>query len=255
MILRRLVNGIKNQDWLVVAVEIFVVVVGIFFGLQVDDWSKVQQDRKTEQLYLHELLEDLENDSQLLEDKTGASERILAGLIGLLEQSAQETPSWTLQEMNEGFQLVQSTPTFIPTDRAFINITGSGDLKIIRNRKLKNALAVYYSAAEKTILIQNTHEMGLVQNLQPYIIENMDYQAVHYSRIDDFPLPPSLDEDKILDVLHTQEFRNIVTQKWVIMSDLLSQFREMRIRNDAVIEILEAELGVKSPETQEPDQQ
>lgn len=40
MILRRLAEGIQSQDWFTVLVEIMIVVVGIFLGLQVDDWNE-----------------------------------------------------------------------------------------------------------------------------------------------------------------------------------------------------------------------
>ncbi len=34
MIIRRISEGIKNQDWFVVMVEVMIVVVGIFIGLK-----------------------------------------------------------------------------------------------------------------------------------------------------------------------------------------------------------------------------
>ncbi|MFT4630918.1 MAG: hypothetical protein ACI8PV_002051, partial [Dinoroseobacter sp.] len=39
MIIRRLTESIKQQDWFVATIEIMIVVVGIFIGLQVDDWN------------------------------------------------------------------------------------------------------------------------------------------------------------------------------------------------------------------------
>ena len=60
MILRRLADGIKNQDWFVVVVEIMIVVVGIFIGLQVDDWNEARLDRLEEQKVLARLHNELE---------------------------------------------------------------------------------------------------------------------------------------------------------------------------------------------------
>ena len=59
MILRRISEGIKNQDWFVVTVEVMIVVVGIFFGLQVDDWNDVRKDRALERQYLERLYSDI----------------------------------------------------------------------------------------------------------------------------------------------------------------------------------------------------
>ena len=254
MILRRIANGIKNQDWFVVLIEIFIVVIGIYIGLQVDDWNKARQDRQVEQLYLQELYEDVQSDRETLTVMIENSENILHQMSDFLEQSALETPTWTLAEMNQTLRLIQNMPTVIVARRAFENLTGSGDLKLIRSRPLKNALAQYFSRAEVTELVQSTHEMELVQTYQPYIIENLDYQAVYYARIDDIELPPSLNEGRVLEVYKTREFRNILTQKFVIISDVLNQFRLLKVYNDTIVEILESELGVKSTETPEPAQ-
>ena len=89
------------------------------------------------------------------------------------------------------------------------------------------------------MLVQNTHEMELVQIYEPYIIENLDYAAIEPSRVDDFPLPPPVDEAIILDVLATREFRNILAQKWVISTDLLNQHREMLERTNNVLRQLD----------------
>ena len=128
---------------------------------------------------------------------------------------------------------------FLPVNRAYANLTGSGDLKLIQSRPLKNALAEYYAAAKITLLVQNTHEMELVQIYEPYIIENLDFSAVALGRVDDFPLPPPIEEASILDVLATRQFRNIAVQKWVIATDLLNQARQMLERTNNVLKLLE----------------
>ena len=40
MILDSLASGLKQRDWGKVLLEILIVVVGIFIGLQVDDWNR-----------------------------------------------------------------------------------------------------------------------------------------------------------------------------------------------------------------------
>ena len=59
MILNHLATAIKRQDWFVVVLEIFIVVIGIYIGLQVDDWQKQRQDRVDEGEFYIQLHEDL----------------------------------------------------------------------------------------------------------------------------------------------------------------------------------------------------
>ena len=39
MILRRLTDSFRKQDWFTVAVETLIVVLGVFLGLQVNNWN------------------------------------------------------------------------------------------------------------------------------------------------------------------------------------------------------------------------
>lgn len=55
MILRRMREAVTEQNWFLVAIEILVVVVGIFIGLQVDGWNTARMDRKDEQEFLQRL--------------------------------------------------------------------------------------------------------------------------------------------------------------------------------------------------------
>ncbi len=59
MILRKLAEAIRRQDWFTVVLEVLIVVIGIFIGLQVDDWNQHRKDRILEREYLERLLSDL----------------------------------------------------------------------------------------------------------------------------------------------------------------------------------------------------
>ena len=44
MLLKRLTQGIRSRDWFTVLVELMVLIVGVFLGLQVDDWNQRRID-------------------------------------------------------------------------------------------------------------------------------------------------------------------------------------------------------------------
>jgi hypothetical protein len=52
-------DAIKEQNWFTVALEMLIVVVGIFIGLQVNDWNQARVDRVLESRYLERLQADL----------------------------------------------------------------------------------------------------------------------------------------------------------------------------------------------------
>ncbi len=229
----------NNIQWGRTAAEGVAIVVSILLAFWIDTWWEDQKEARFEVVYLHELKEDFELNKSTLEIMTARLEGIIRSTLVLQEQSALASPSLPVAELNENFRSITRMATFIPVNRAYANLTGSGDLRLIQSRPLKNALAEYYAAAKITVLVQNTHEMELVQIYEPYIIENLDFSAVALGRVDDFPLPPPVEEASILDVLATRQFRNIAVQKWVIATDLLNQHRQMLERTNNVLKLLE----------------
>ena len=230
----------NNIQWKRTAAEGVAIVLSILLAFWIDTWWEDRKETRLEAVYLLELQEDFEQNKSKLEDEIAGFEVIARSMLVLQEQSALESPSMSVAELNENFGQIINMSTFYPVNRAYTNMTGSGELNLIRGRPLKNALAEYYAAAQVTELVQKTHEMELVQIFQPYIIENLDFAAVGISWVDDFPLPPPIEDASILNVLATREFRNILIQKSVITTDLINQFRGMLERTNNVLQLLKS---------------
>lgn len=60
MILHRLVHAVRDQNWVTVVLEIIIVVVGIFIGLQVDDWNHRRLERENDQRALALFVDELQ---------------------------------------------------------------------------------------------------------------------------------------------------------------------------------------------------
>ncbi len=52
MLLRRVTQHVKAQNWFAVFVDFLIVVVGVFMGLQVQDWNEARKERMEEQALL-----------------------------------------------------------------------------------------------------------------------------------------------------------------------------------------------------------
>ena len=60
MILQSISKNPRHQNWFSVVIEIFIVVAGIFIGLQVNALNSARLDAETERTYLERLLADME---------------------------------------------------------------------------------------------------------------------------------------------------------------------------------------------------
>jgi len=58
--LSRIIEGIKTQNWFAVALEFVIVVLSIFFALQINNWNEARKDRVDERRFMSSLHGDLE---------------------------------------------------------------------------------------------------------------------------------------------------------------------------------------------------
>ena len=87
MILRRISENVRSQNWFAVAVEFIIVVAGVFMGLQVQDWNEARKERIEEHGLLSRLhVETLELLETQREELQGLSERagVLTGVNPVL---------------------------------------------------------------------------------------------------------------------------------------------------------------------------
>ncbi|TWJ09609.1 hypothetical protein [Altererythrobacter ishigakiensis] len=61
LLLRRLGHNLRDQDWFTVAVEFFIVVFGVFLGIQVANWNEERLQRDDERAILVRLQDETEN--------------------------------------------------------------------------------------------------------------------------------------------------------------------------------------------------
>jgi hypothetical protein len=235
---QNLLNEGKTSRYLKYAIgEIVLVVIGILIALQINTWNESYKNKVSESMYLNEMMEDfginLERSNRLIK----RINELIPALIGLLEQSVMEKQTITIDSLNNAFALVGSMPTYTSTDRVYNNLIGSGDFKLISNSELKTALASYYKVLDLLNLVQSSHEMIHVQTFSPYIIDNLDYTALK-NRSFGHKLPKPVDKNIILNVVKSLKFRNIITAKIRVLSDLQERYMEIQVINDHIIQLL-----------------
>ncbi len=150
MIIQRFVIAIRRQDWFQVFVELLIVVVGIFLGLQVDDWNNDREDRVQEGIYLErlhsEVLEALAYREQVFEGVVLSRDiddfnRSLGEVLAVFDGPDTETilgPEHCFAIMASHIYNDQSVD--IPTLR---ELNASGQLTLIQSEELKLAISQF----------------------------------------------------------------------------------------------------------------
>lgn len=142
MILNRLANAIRKQDWFTVLLEFVIVVFGIFVGLQATEWEQERQDRKQELASLERLFRESENALQLLDESLQRELR----LNQLRRNAVQFADSSAPVPENElplkiGFNTLARFPTVVPVSVAYDELKSSGQMQLIRSAALRDQIA------------------------------------------------------------------------------------------------------------------
>lgn len=150
MLFRRLVDDLRAQQWLAVAIDLLIVVVGVFIGIEAANWNERRQDRQEERSYYARIIADLETDLNALaaarrfaDDNDKAAEFVLASLTD--DAVAQRQPgrfAWALTYA--GYLYFP-----LPSRTTYDELVSTGNLRQLRDPELKLAISRYYAGADE----------------------------------------------------------------------------------------------------------
>ncbi|MBK7904358.1 MAG: hypothetical protein IPJ97_16505 [Proteobacteria bacterium] len=140
MILRRVIVHFRKQDWTAIAIDFLIVVVGVFVGLQVNNWNEARQDRKDERFYLARLQEVLVNagkfSSRLRQQRIDKLDALKSATQALFGEFRRETLS---EEECHALGTSHIVSFALPELPALTELQSSGRLSIIQDEEIRAA--------------------------------------------------------------------------------------------------------------------
>lgn len=197
--LRSLSTHFKNQNWMAVAIEFLIIVVGVFLGLQAQEWNQQRTDRIEEQAYMERLAEgfvaidrDLRQCLSVYADSLDA--------INVVSQAFEDSGEYhTIVIANRddfANALIRMTADTVPAGRSatYLEMLSTGDLSILRDTELRDALVAYDERAQtnrESWRSLREESIAYMQPLYAHVTLNVELDAQRVSSI------PSFDENSI----------------------------------------------------------
>ncbi len=198
MIPRRVYEHVKNHNWFAVAIDFAIVVIGVFVGLQAQEWSRNFNDRQRETQIVEGLIGDLDIDrAKYAQSLDTAEERIIAAIASLkgarlppLDFEAGDRSAGTVDYAFDVSKLAAAPaarrdrlwtdivigfhPT--PSTMTYDAIAGAGDITLIRDPELAKEIQGYYNLVssvgeqnEKILTLRrDALNAGAVYGLAPF---------------------------------------------------------------------------------------
>ena len=167
MILRRLAQSLKEQNWTSITIEFVLLVLGVFLGIQAANWNAVRQEHALEAEYIARLQRDFTAiEARLVinitrwEDNAAAPVRLINDL-----DAFRQIGTWPRAKAELLRDLDATMGSRIPASRAasYVELLSAGRLGLLRDVRLRDALADYDTQAGYTMKAYDV----LVQRVDP----------------------------------------------------------------------------------------
>lgn len=143
MILRRVIKHVRNQEWTAIGIDFLIVVIGVFVGLQVANWNDGQADQRRGQDYVERLTDDIRRDIRDRGNTLAYYEAVNDSAERTIEllNSPSPNPQELVVNAYRATEYSHSTPRRATWDE----IVSSGEIGLLPEAVVENALAIYYT--------------------------------------------------------------------------------------------------------------
>jgi len=158
VILRRVVQHVKDQNWFAVGIDFVIVVVGVFIGIQVSNWNSMRADVLLESEILSNIVADLQIDERELSNAIQMADvNLESGIYALTAAGLMPTPFIELPSAMMDMPIRLAFPT---------TLTDPAAQRVDSNRLWRNIVFRYHptrSASAFDTLVA-TGRLGLISN-------------------------------------------------------------------------------------------
>lgn len=253
MILRRITEHVKAQNWFAVGLDFFIVVVGVFIGIQVANWNDARVERSAEKVYLAALEQDVVSSLEDVEQTLARLEMQSEILSELYDYSINSDVEYSNDEWGRKVGVGLFHIAAINVNQVtFDTLKSSGQMTLIGEPALVRELQELQTDLNDIVTREESEAETTVRYIDPYLIEQFELANVfiegNFERLNKIPwlaAPPS--KGPANDVMKSLGFRNAVLYKSYFVSARETDVRALLDRYHriaALIDERQARLGV-----------
>jgi hypothetical protein len=216
----RLGKTVRELNWGTLTIEFVILIVGISVGLQVNEWENRRNDRQLEKEYLERLLVDLtETERVLKQDFENLSESVKTLSAGI---SPLGKSSLTREDHQKVFLSAGASALVGQFGVVFGTVEelkDTGNMRLLRSKELRIALANLYQSYQQTIRISEMRNLlrsqsfpVLARQLKPNSENRImwDEESVEQNKRDIYVALTVIQQNQKYDLADTEELMDRV---------------------------------------------
>lgn len=144
MIVRRVINALRRQDWTAVTIEFTLVVVGVLLAFQINEWASERHGRSEREAATARLLDEAEDDVVYFRGEVEQHRQVVGDLsyaLGQVQNGTWRTADEARMRSGLTGSVYLDSPS--PPSSVYEDIVASGMLGEIGDPELRSAISVY----------------------------------------------------------------------------------------------------------------
>ncbi|MEO7278064.1 MAG: hypothetical protein ABIW33_08580 [Sphingomicrobium sp.] len=149
MIVRKVREHVAHHNWFAVAIDVGIVVAGVFLGTQASNWNQSRLDRERAQQNRAMLVDDLEANQQNLTMRRHYYEWVRSEGLKALAELGRPSSALGQQFLIDAYQASQSLPWSLKRN-TYDQLIAAGQFGSIGDSGLRDRISNYYVGADVT---------------------------------------------------------------------------------------------------------
>jgi hypothetical protein len=253
MILRRITQHVKDQNWFAVALDFVIVVVGILIAFQITNWNENRAERTQEIQYLSAMKRDVESSIRILNVSIASLQRQQNARKALYTFHADPAAVLVSDELDKliadgMFRLERA----VLNHTTFETLKSSGQMSLIKSSELVRALEDLSAKIDMAEVDKNEDFQFTFRMVDPLLIGEGDFDniLIHdfgsmHNRLPWITKQPGAGYSP--DLVRSQRFNNIMLYKTLYGQIRMEGFRSILEQHKLILSLIDerqAKLGV-----------
>ena len=155
MAVRRFRDHIAEHNWFAVGIDVLVVLLGVFLGLQANNWNEYRLDRQRGEQYRERLIDDLDANEQDFRQRAVYYRQVhdlgYAALQDMRRSHSRDPTAFLNEAFKASFILPRSTRR-----ATYQEIVSAGAMGSLGNESTRQKIMIYYSTLDMTDVLTAT---------------------------------------------------------------------------------------------------
>lgn len=147
MVIRRIREHVTTHNWFAVLIDLIIVVIGVFIGLQVSNWNATRIERAEARAYRAQIIEDLMANEQEIAERRHYYRQVRAHALAAMEAFEDRAPRADAFLVSS-FQATQISPIRMERS-AYDEMIASGMAKRLGDPSVRRRLSSYYAGTNR----------------------------------------------------------------------------------------------------------